>query len=224
MVLKFKLPGLVALGLLVLLPCRLSAGEVHDRVPAKIDPGAHYVFYMHGMKFGKGETVFEDDLLGVYDHTKMVASLKDPAYHLIAYIRPPKEEVLDAARQLSHEVQALLGEGVPPEQITLVGFSGGGMVVVFAASILERSKINVALLAGCGGPVAWDSSLKIWGRVFSLYDDDDTKVTSCKGLAERSEGVSGFKEVVLKTEKGHSLFFDPSDKWLPKLKEWISQK
>lgn len=201
------------------------AGEVSDGVPAKIDPKKHYVIYMHSGRFAKGRTTYTDGGFGTFDHPKIVAALKDPDYHLIAYIRPYKEELDDASRQLGHEVQALLGEGVPPENITLIGFAEGSEIVFFASSILEKEKLNIVMLGGCIRQVVWNASIAVWGRVLSLYDADDDFAASCKVLLKRDGKIPSFKETVLNSGgKGHGLFFQPDDLWLVPLKKWIKEK
>ena len=212
--------GLISL---LFMTSSILAGEVYDGLPSKIDPAARYVIYMHGGRLAKNETVYHHDVLGVYDLDVIRKALKDDEYHLISYTRPYKEEDSEAAQQLSHEVQALMGEGVPAENITLVGFSTGAIVVVIAASILEQDKLNIALLAGCAGRVIWEAGLAVWGRVVSFYDEEDDNVSSCKVLESRGGKISDFKETVFKTGKGHGLFFTPDEVWLGPLKGWIKR-
>lgn len=219
---SLKLPSFcLCLVLSLLFAVAARAGEIYTKMPDKIDPSAHYVFYMHGGKIPEGMTSYEHMVMGVYDLPTITKGLEDPAYHVIAYVRPYKMEEAEAGQKLAGEVQTLLKAGVAPERITLVGFSFGAVAVIMASFNLENEKINIGLLAGCAGRVMWESELAVWGRVLSLYDKDDDLVASCKVLQERGGKITSFEEQVLETGKGHPLFFSPDPVWVAPLKRWI---
>ncbi len=214
---------LLSFMLFMLVPLPVMAAEIYSKVPQVIDPSAHYVFYMHGGRIPEGATSYEHTLWGVHDVPKISKALQDDGYHLISYVRPYDMKDVTSAERLVLEVRKLMKAGVKAEQITLVGFSFGAVVVVIAASNLEEPGLNIALLAGCAGRVMWEPSLAVWGRVLSLYDEADDHVASCKVLKERGGSISQFEETIFKTDKGHALFFLPDDVWVKPLKNWINK-
>jgi len=197
------------------------AGEVSTTFPDKIIPGDKYVFYVHGGKYDQTNKIPDHAVFGKYDLEGITQALQDDSYHLIAMARPAKMKKLGASARLASNVEQLILNGVNPKDIFLVGFSSGAIIVILAASKLEKDEINLVLLAGCAGVVMWDNSVKVWGHVLSLYDKKDDFVASCTVLKSRGGSVSSFAETVLNSGKGHGVFFNPAPEWTAPVKQWI---
>lgn len=105
--------------------------------PNSIDPARRYVFYSHGF------IVEGDDLTpihprwGVYNFPSVQKALDDDSYVLIAHHRPEGVSPIDYAKRLAGEVKQLITAGVPPQNITLTGFSRGGAITILASNELK---------------------------------------------------------------------------------------
>jgi len=205
----------------LVLSAPVYAGEVSTTMPDQITPGDKYVFYVHGGKYDKTNKIPNHAVFGKYNLEGIKQALQDPTYHLIAMPRPSKMKKIEASAQLASNVEQLILNGVNPKDISLVGFSSGAIIVILAASKLEKNQLNLVLLAGCAGVVMWDNNLKVWGHVLSLYDKEDDFVSSCAVLKSRGDGVTSFAETVLNSGKGHGVFFNPAPQWVDPVKNWI---
>lgn len=198
----------------------VSAASIWTSFPETIDPEANYVFYSHGFIVEGTNPRPENPRWGVYDFPAIKEALADDAYQLIAYHRPAGKAVAEHVQILVNDVQRLMAAGVKPEQISLVGFSRGGVISIQAASELNNPRLNLVIMASCFQGVLKQQQLSISGRVLSIYETSD-RPGSCQALIDRSEGVSSFKEVAISTGKEHGAFFMPRPDWLEPLKDWL---
>jgi hypothetical protein len=117
------------------------------------------------------------------------------------------DEALQAfAQKIAGQVRALLAQGVPPEDITVSGYSIGSALSMYVAIALANPKINYVLFAGCpgSGARAFDIDYpKVQGRVLSIFDEGDDRFGSCKGLLPESVLK---KELALSSGQGHMIF------------------
>ena len=63
--------------------------------------------------------------------------------------RPSGTDVVVYAEKVVGQVEQLLAAGVPPGHITVIGFSKGGMIAVYACSKLARKDVNFVFMACC---------------------------------------------------------------------------
>jgi hypothetical protein len=82
----------------------------------------------------------------------------------------------------------LLNAGVPPENITVVGFSKGGVLAILASSQFNNDRVKYVILAGsCAvDSLEADPSIVFHGQVISIYEASDKYSQSCQQIADRS--------------------------------------
>lgn len=195
---------------IILFPTQIFAGEILDRLPENINPDEKYVFYSHSYS-GVG---------GVSDIT---ISLSDPDYNLIAYHRPPHTYPSQFSRFLASQVKVLISKGVEPNDITLMGYSDGGVLSILTSLELENDKINVVIMAGCAGIIKVNPTIEVYGHVYSIYDNKDDFAESCQFLIDRSKHAKSFTELTIDTGEGHGAFRIAADEWTEPVKKWIKK-
>ncbi len=88
---------------------------------------------------------------------------------------------------------------------------------------LKMSKMNFAILAGCGDYINTNESVNLYGNVLSIRETSDELVDSCGALATRSDELSNFEEISISTGKEHGAFYYLSIEWLGPLKKWLKR-
>ena len=99
-------------------------GEVVDDVPAKIDPGARYLFHMHGWvveEYGPAGAVKTG-----YYWRWTVEAFADRGFVVISEARAHTDIQLYALT-VARPVARLRAAGVPSDHITVTGMSKGGV-------------------------------------------------------------------------------------------------
>lgn len=206
--------------LLLLVPARaLGAGRVVRGLPEKIDPRQVYLFYLHGRIIEEEGTRPTSPRFGVYEYEKILADFAGRGFVVISEPRPRNTDVGAYADKVVGQVRALRKAGVPPEHITVVGFSKGGGIALLTASKLGEPKVNFVILAGCS---AWPSSTEedLQGRILSMYDASDDVATTCQKTFAQAKGPLVHEEVVLKLGTGHGAFYRPGD-WIERVTGWV---
>lgn len=197
------------------------AGTLYTAFPAHINPAEKYVFYSHGFIVeGTNETPAHPRF-GTYDFPAIKAALSASDFTLIAYHRPAGTDPKAWADKLAKDVHTLITAGVPTRNITLMGFSRGGMITALASSQLSMPDLNTILMASCGGWIDARPEIKLAGKVLSVYETSD-RFGTCQKLIERSENVTAFTEIAISTGKEHGAFFTPRNEWVEPVLRWIS--
>ncbi len=213
---KYCLSGLIFLAFSL----NVFSNEIYTDFPNKVDSNQKYVFYSHGyIVEGENERPVHPRW-GVYDFPSVKESLSDNSYNLVAHHRHKNTNSFEYAKKLAKEVNSLIEAGVPPENITLVGFSRGGAITIIASNELRNEKVNFAILAGCAGLIKTNPKIQLYGRVLSIFETSD-QVGSCNFLKERSNGIKSFSEIAISTGKEHGAFYLPREEWVAPLKQWM---
>lgn len=206
--------------ILIIFSLKVCAGDIHMDLPEKPDPSQKYVFYSHGYIVEGEDERPQHPRWGMYDFPLVKEKLRDDSYQLIAHHRPKNTNPVEYAKNLAKKVNFLIESGVPPENITLIGFSRGGAITILASNELKNSQLNFVILAGCASWAKNNPELKLYGRILSIYETSD-QVGSCNFMKERSNEIINFTELSISTGKEHGAFYLPREEWLMPLKQWL---
>ncbi len=195
--------------------------RVHDRLPEMPDVRARYVIYLHGR-------IIEDQgrrpthaTWGTYEYQQVLDKLAADGLVVVSEQRPPMTDMDKFAGHVADQVRALLRAGVPPEHVSVVGFSKGGGIAIRASALLLNPRINFVFLAACGDGDFSGVDIKVWGRILSVYEASDEVGRSCQSLFAKS-GASGERsEVRINLGEQHGAFFRPHPEWLTPVLRWV---
>ena len=132
---------------LVMLPFgKANAGEILENPPRKPDPDARYVFYLHGQIVQDVGPRPTHPQYGLYDYPLILETLAGHALTVISQRRKQGTDRQKYAKTIVKQVGALLDRGVEPEKITVLGFSAGGIITIFASSMMPDAEINFVIM------------------------------------------------------------------------------
>lgn len=200
-----------------LLTVSACVGSVGSVLPSNPDKAAKYIFYLHGsVEESEGSTE---------KYETAIDAIAGGSVTVISEVRGDTDPNVYALK-LKEQVQNLISKGVPPENITISGFSKGSIIALAAAGVINNPKINYVLLAGCSQYLNDKYGVnpkKAAGRILSIYDSGDEKFESCDGIIEVSDQLK-FEEIDLDSGKGHKVFRIPKEKfieqWRDPLIDW----
>jgi pimeloyl-ACP methyl ester carboxylesterase len=204
-------------------------GEVHSDVPETVDPARRHLFYLHGAWIEHSGLEGVHPQHGRYQYQEIVRALAERGFVVVSEARRGETDGEAYARKVASQVRRLLASGVPPSRVTVIGHSKGGSIALVAASELQETRVNFAIMAGCGKPgtgfgrgferFVEERGARLRGRLLSIYDASDRIAGSCREAFEKA-AVAESAEVVLQTGRGHALFWSPSAVWLDEVVEW----
>jgi hypothetical protein len=197
------------------------AKPVSYEIPSTIDPSARHFFFLHNYYVEKHGPD------GVCKYHDILKTFADKGFTVISEVRSGKIVPSEYAIKIVRQVKWLLDAGVPPERITIAGHSKGGVITLCAASHLGNPKIGYIIMAGCeikSLAQAYPDFTQLKGDFLSIYASSDSIASSCqKSFSEAIIGISN-KEITLKSDKGHKLFFQPEDIWINPVMTWLSRR
>lgn len=225
------------LALLVLcvgLPIPAASGTLLSTAPEKPDPGAVYLFYMHGRGVDDGNRGSAEN------NQRAVQALSKRDFVVVSEQRrsgvrwkfPDDHEAY--ARRVVAEVERLLEAGVPAKNILVSGYSRGGMLTLIASALLDRTDLRYVVIAGCLSETGqYKDALPVFGeryaprlrgRFLSLRDAGDADFGSCAPLFGKATPAPAFDEVTLSTGRGHAAFAGDEIDWIQPIVDWVHGK
>ena len=197
-----------------------ASSNIVSDVPAVIDPDARYLIYLHGAIIETEGIRPTHPRFGVYEYQKILATFAAKGFVVISEARPAGTDGMVYASTVVEQVRKLLASGVPPDHVTVVGFSKGGGIAIAASAMLAEDDVNFVFMAACNPWLDDHPEIVARGRLLSLREASDELMGSCQGLFERSPSPNDQREIVLHLGGGHGAFYRPRAEWVDPVVEW----
>jgi len=197
-----------------------ASPQIFAEVPADIDPGARYLVYLHGAIIETEGVRPTHPRFGVYEYEEILTTFAERGFVVISEARPAGTDGKVYAATVVDQVQELLAAGVPPEHVTVVGFSKGGGIAIAASSMLANDDVNFVFMAACSPWLDSHPEIVARGRLLSVREASDDLVGSCEGFFERSPSPHDQVEILLELGGGHGAFYRPRSEWVEPVVEW----
>lgn len=201
-----------------------SSHDILTDVPDQPDRRNRYLFYLHGLIIEEAGIRPKSEEHGYYEYQLILEELAKEGFTVISEAREKDTQVLSYAEKAVAQVKKLLGNGVAPDNIVIVGASKGGIISAYISSMLQEKDIHYLFLAGLFEKCLTDKNLKLYGDVLSIHDRSDKLSITPNLYFQRSEGLGKFREIVVTLDIGHGLIYRPYREWIDPLLEWLQMK
>jgi len=204
------------------LPAENVTRRIFGEMPEEIDPSARYLFYLHGRIIeGKGVRPTHPKF-GVYEYQEILEAFADFGFVVISEVRRSGADVPIWADRVAGQVRRLIDGGVPPAHITVVGFSKGGVIAIFASAELANDRVNFVFMGACGPWLKEKTDLVPHGRMLALRESSDNLVGSCTKLFDRRDAEVDRREEVTHLGGGHGAYYRPRPEWVDEVVGWAT--
>lgn len=197
-----------------------AEAEVFAETSARVEPAARYLFYLHGRIIEDQGVRPTHPEFGVYEYEAILRAFADRGFVVISEARPAGTDGSEYARKVESQVDALIDAGVPPEQVTVVGFSKGGGIAILASSKLANERLNFVFIASCGPWYASRPEIVPRGRLLGIREASDDLAGPCEALFARAPGDGERSEILLELGGGHGAFYRPQPAWIEPVVDW----
>jgi len=215
---------LISLTILIIsAPALVFAGDIISAPPEQAAADTHYVFYLHGQIVQELGLRPTHPRYGLYDYPLILEALAADGITVISQRREPGTRPEQYAEVVARQVNKLLASGAQPGNITVVGFSVGGVITIRTSSMLVDTDISFVILAACSSWISNEPDMRLYGHVLSVFEKSD-QPGSCKKLAKRKPRPLSFDEFSINTGKEHGAFYLPDQAWLVPVLDWIQRQ
>jgi hypothetical protein len=201
-------------------PAASESRLIYAEMPGEIDPSDRYLFYLHGRIIEEKGVRPTHPRFGVYEYEKILEAFADRGFVVISEVRPSGADVASWAGRVANQVRRLIDGGVPPDHVTVVGFSKGGVIAIFASSELANDQLNFVFMGACGPWIKGQPDLVPRGRLLALRDSTDDLVGPCAPLFARGGDGGIQREVVTDLGGGHGAYYRPHSAWVDEVTAW----
>lgn len=130
----------------------------------------YYVFYFYGFIVEGKNFKFVYKIFGVYDFIVVKEVFVDDSYYLIVYYRLKGIELFVFVKKFVVDVEVLISVGVDELNISLVGFLRGGVLLILVVNEFKCIYINLVILVGCVGLIKKNLLVKVYGKVYFIFE------------------------------------------------------
>jgi len=217
-----RLATALVIGLLGVAQARPAGqSKILDRLPDAPDAKASYIIYLHGRIIEDQGPRPTHPTYGVYEYRKILEELAADGAVVVSEERAPNTDMDEFAAHAADQVRRLLDAGVPPERISVVGFSKGGGIAIRTSALTRNSRVNFVFLAACGNGDFSGVDLRVWGRILSIYEASDQIGRSCSGLFDKAGETGTRSEIEIHVGEQHGTFYRPHAEWLDPVRRWV---
>lgn len=199
-------------------------GVVLSDVPEKIDLKARYLFYVHGYIVEAKNRRPVSPKFGVYEYEEILETLRRGGFVVISEARVQSQEIEPYAARVAGQVRRLLGAGVPPEHITVVGASQGGWIGMLASTYLKSRGLNFVVIGACGADEGFLKMVDLHGDVLFIVERTDKfPAARCQMFLDDATGLGESKTLETNTGQKHGFLFRPLKEWTEPTIEWAKR-
>ena len=195
-------------------------GQILKDLPERVDPRANYLFYLHGKIIEEKGIRPTDPRYGVYEYEQILDALGREGFVVISEARAKGTDPKEYAAKVVGQIEALIGAGVPPRNITVVGASKGSVITMLVSTGLKNRDANFVIMSNCNDWVLENFNPDLYGNVLSIYDEGDEFGASCQKIFDHAAGLNRRKEIVLKLGLGHAILYKPMREWIDPAAAW----
>jgi pimeloyl-ACP methyl ester carboxylesterase len=186
-----------------------------------------HVIYLHGRIVQEQQSARpRHPQFGTYEMEAILAAFREHGFVVTGEIRPRLATVGAAAEHVVAQVRRLLGSGVPPDHVTVVGGSMGAGIALVASTRLQEPGLRFALLGACLSKsvrtIRTGGGRNPSGYVLSIREASDDMTEPCPAWKEPSPPGSPLevREIVLHTGLRHGFLYRPLPEWIDPVVKW----
>jgi hypothetical protein len=182
-------------------------------------PFSPHVIYVHGKAVEDGGRRPTTGY-GVYEYDAILDALRAEGFEVTSEQRPKDADPNVYAEHVAAEVRALLGRGVPPSSITVIGASKGAVITMLASTRLQHPDVRYVVLGNCNDSIFRRFDIRLSGHVLSVFETADELGQTCAQFFERSGKLTSHDEIELRLGIGHAFLYTPRRDWLDPAARW----
>lgn len=189
----------------------------------ELDKKARYLIYISGYIVHAGNLRPTSPRFGIYEYEKILETFRQKGFIVISEARKQSSELEPNATTVAGQIDRLLKDGVPPQQITIVGASQGAWIAMLASTQVKNQNLNFVLLGSCAADDGLLKIVDLHGKVLFISERTDLP-GSCERFRADATGLSEYKFLEINTGQKHGFLFRPLEDWIGPTIDWAQRR
>ena len=203
-------------------PCAAQSGPIEK-----------YTFFLHNAFLETNDLNAAHPDYGRVEYEEVLQKFRDNNFTVISEKRNGNVNAVAYAQRVNGQVDSLIGLGVNPGHVTIVGTSKGGYIAQYVSTIAHNRELNFVFVGsfretclsclGRQGDMEQLPDLNWCGNILNIYEKSDPagnyaisrKLASCCGIEQ-------YKDVELNTGLRHGFLFKAMDEWIVPVMNWAN--
>lgn len=188
-----------------------------------IPASPHYLFYLHGRIVEDQGPEAYSERYGAYEYQKIIERFEKEKFIVKSEARPSGTDNSLYAQKITAEINDLIKNKIPPQNITIVGASKGAAITMLISTELKNRDLNFVIMGNCNDWIMENYDINLFGNILSIYESsDEVGGNSCENIFSQSNGIQKKKEIKLNTGLGHGFLYRPIDEWVLPSIDWTN--
>ncbi len=166
----------------------------------------------------------ENPSYGRAEYQEILERLKKDGFTVLSEKRPVNTDEKIYAGKVVRQVDSLLGLGIHPENITIVGTSKGGLIAQYVSSMSKNPTLNFVFIGSSfkNDITGDEDDITLYGRVLSITEASDTgRIDLSAQPRFKRSNLTNFSEITLHTGLHHGFLFKALDVWIVPTEKWV---
>ena len=194
-------------------------------IPLNVFCSQRYLFYLHG-RIIEDQGIHAVDTVhgyGAYQYEDILKAFRNAGFTVISDVRSKDVHPGFYQHKVENQIDSLIGTGVKPNDITVVGASKGAIISMFISSDLKNKDLNFVFLAGCDDDILHRfPEIQFCGNILSIYEKSDTEQSCARFKENTSLTIPHYKEIELNTGLKHGFLFKALPEWIDPAINWAN--
>lgn len=187
-------------------------------------PALRYIFFLHNRFLEEHKLADEHPEYGRAEYLEIIRAFEREGFLVISEIRPGNINAREYASKVKGQIDSLVGAGVKPQHITVVGTSKGGYIAQYVSTLAQNPQLNFVFIGSFQeSDIERIPEINFCGNILNIYEKTDPYGVSAIRRKKTSKlKINHFREIVLNTGLKHGFLFRPMPEWIQPAVHWAS--
>ncbi|MEL6864057.1 MAG: alpha/beta hydrolase [Bacteroidota bacterium] len=183
-----------------------------------------FIFFLHNRFLEEHHLEEAHPVYGRVEYAEIIQAFKASGFKVISEQRRGNVNARAYAASVVEQIDSLLEQGIPPNQISVVGTSKGGYIAQYVSTLAQNEALNFVFIGSFRiSDLEAIPEINFCGNILNIYERSDTFGSSAIERKRRSTcTIQHFQEIELQTEMGHGFLFKALEEWIGPTIAWAN--
>ena len=181
-----------------------------------------YIIFLHGRHLETHDLIELHTEYGRMEYNEILSAFNKRGLKVLSQKRSSNVNTRDYALKIISQVDSLMLEGIPPQNITIAGASKGGYIAQYISTFSNNPDLNLVFIASFRKEDIHNlEDINYCGKILTIYENSDLfGVSAIQRKINSTCKIEQFKEIELTTGLKHGFLIKALDEWIEPTSQW----